>query len=491
MKHAKKLFSLALALIMALALAVPAMAATIKVDNAVDGQTYSAYKIFDVTKSTDGKNYNYYIDSGSKWFTTVQTFATEENGLTLEQVGSTTRYNVVVGAAFDTDKAAELAIALNKAFKEMESKPTPDGTATGVSGKAEITVADAGYYFVDSSLGALCALLDTDDSTILVEKNDKPEIDKTVADGDEDGHGKDVSIGDVVNFTITVTAGGAADTSYIVHDSMTDGLTFNNDVVVKVGETTLTNGDQYILTAPATHESYGGQENVTHTFDIEFPLSYTSTLAQDTEIVITYSATVNKNANTGDVDPETNKAILDYGDSSDTTEEPTEIRTYEFDVVKTDDKNAVISTGAEFKLYDALTGGNEIELIWDAELNAYRPVMDEETAADSLTLTNGTFKVVGLADGKYYLEETVAPDGYNLLTARQEVDLTKGNVVLAENALADNTWNEGDGGIQVVNKSGAQLPGTGGMGTTIFYVVGGVLMAGAAVLLVTKKKMSR
>lgn len=152
MKHARKLASLLLALVMVFALATTAFAAgekgTITVDNPIEGQTYTAYKIFDVVYDTEG-HYSYTIDSGSAWFTTVKTYAEEENnGLKLTQVNGSTTYNVTTTTAFS---APGFAAALKAAVAGK--------TGTTLTAKADGTVSVSnlplGYYFVTSTSGAL------------------------------------------------------------------------------------------------------------------------------------------------------------------------------------------------------------------------------------------------------------------------------------------------------------------------------------------------
>ena len=137
---------------------------------------------------------------------------------------------------------------------------------------------------------------------------------------------------------------------------------------------------------------------------------------------------------------------------------------------KTDGTNFL--NGAGFKLYDAATDGNMITVNKDNKGYYVDANADEEIMVDNANGVN----VRGLEPGTYYLEETTVPDGYNKLSAREEVTITTGATETVE--------------ITVINNAGAQLPSTGGIGTTIFYVVGGVLVLAAVVLLVTKKRMS-
>lgn len=483
MKHTKKLFAIALTLIMALALSVPAFAASITINNAVDKQTYDAYKIFDVTyadTNSDGTNdtWSYSISTDSPWYTDVKAYADDEaNGLTLTVAAS----DETVWMVTDTTgfSAPDFAEYLNDHLtgKTADASAAAEGTTATITG-----LSDAGYYFVNSSLGALCILNTADDIVTVQEKNTEPTIAKEVQEDSTSEWGAEntAAIGETVEFKITVTAGiGAADTDWVITDTADAGFDAPANFVLTIGSATPAQG------ADTWNVAIDGND-----FEVTIYEALAETMEEGDTAVITYDAMLNADADTGDGDEDGNKnvAILTYGATS-TTEVETITYTYEFDLVKTDSSNTVI-TGAEFKLYDAETGGNEIALILDE--GSYRPVLDGE---EGVVIAVGTANIRGLDIDdtcQYWLEETLAPDGYNLLAARKDVELTANNNATLE------TSGEGDaavttyveGGVQVINESGALLPSTGGIGTTIFYVVGALLMAGAGVLLVTKKRMA-
>ena len=206
--------------------------------------------------------------------------------------------------------------------------------------------------------------------------------------------------------------------------------------------------------------------------------------------MVSYTATVNKDAVIGTTG-NTNTAQLKYGNNS-TVESTTTTYSYKFDLVKTDNSKKLL-TGAKFKLYDSQTSTTPVKLIKDATTGNYRVAETSESGAvDEIVIDS--FKAVtisGLNKKTYYLEETLAPAGYNKLTERQSVELGKEGFVA--DATINNSGSEGatwtEGGVQVINNTGATLPSTGGMGTTLFYVIGGGLMVAAVVLLVTKKRM--
>lgn len=450
----KKILNYLIALALVLISFIPvANAATITINNSVVGQEYKAYKIFDVTKSGSGATatYAYSIDSTSKWFSVVEAYADKEKTITLTQVGSTTKYVVQVSNL----DAADFAEYLNdyKDGKDVAGSTTAEeGKTTSIEGLA------AGYYFVDSSLGALCILHTTTDSLTVYEKNSVPTVDKKVSK-------PSASVGEPVTFTVSITAGGKADTSYILHDKMSEGLTLNADsFTVKVGTTAVSTENYTINTTGLTDGC---------TFEIVFNQDYTATLAKDTVIVVTYTATVNEKAIVSS--EVTNEAKVQYGSSSSQSSTKT-VKNYDFDLVKVDTAGETLS-GAQFKLYDAKTGGKEIGLIKVTENGStfYRPIKAGEPA-DSY-IEAGSVSIKGLAQGTYYLEETKAPDGYNQLTARVAVILN-----------GDLT---GEKAIKVENTTGTMLPSTGGMGTVLFITIGSIMVLGFGVLLVTKLRLSK
>lgn len=441
----KKILNYLLVIAIAVITFIPAVnAATITINNAVKGQTYNAYKIFDVTKS--GDNYAYSINSDKEgeinpWFAIVDDYAkANKTKLTLTKVGTTTKYIVVPGDEFD---AKHFAYYLNT----NKGTISADATATATGTTVELTVNEAGYYFVDSSLGALCILHTATDTLTVEEKNAEPTIEKTALQAT-------AGVGQTVNFTITVTAGGAADTTYIVKDTMTDGLDLVADsVVIKVGDAVVATSNYSITTSA-------------HGFEISFNQTYTASLAKGTEIVITYNAIVNENAiKTSDV---TNNVELKYGNT--TTTDEVVIPNYDFVLNKTD-KDGNVLTGAKFKLYDAQ--GKEVALVKDG--NAYRPAKAGEKGVE---IEAGSVRINGLASGKYALEETKAPEGYNQLVARQEFEIK--NADLVDTAA-----------VNVVNTTGTVLPSTGGMGTVLFLTIGSIMVIGFGVLLVTKLRLAK
>ena len=469
MKRTKRIASVLLALVMALSLITTAFAAgengSITIDNAVVGQTYTIYQILDL-ESYDAKAGAYAYKATTAWNAFINSAAIKDVYVKVDAQGYVT-----------WDKKADVA-AFAKLAQEYAAKNSigNQGIKKANSTTVEFTDLDLGYYLVDSTLGTICSLDTTKPSVTIKEKNAAPTVDKQVQENSNSqwGESNDANIGDTVNFKTVISAKKGAQ-GYVLHDKMSEGLTL---VPGSVKVRDLTEGKDYTV---ATENLKDGC-----TFEITFKQTYLDTITEDTSIIVTYSATLNEKAVIYP-EPNTNETKLVYGEGSETTWDKTETFTYQFDLVKTKTDKTVLD-GAEFKLYDAKTEGNEIALI-DEGNGVYRVATAAEKAAEgfvSATIKAGKVTIKGLDSGTYYLEETKAPAGYNVLAERVEVKIDHANLTAT---VEGGTYVSG--GVQVINQTGAELPSTGGIGTTIFYVVGGLLVVAAGVLLVTRKRMSK
>ena len=178
-----------------------------------------------------------------------------------------------------------------------------------------------------------------------------------------------------------------------------------------------------------------------------------------------------------------NTAKLEFGEDHTTAEDTTKTYTFGIDLVKTDSQNKLID-GAQFKIYDTETDGNEVAVVLMEDGVTYRRARADETGV-AIVVKDGQVRIDGLDNGTYYLEEIVTPQGYNKLASRQKFIISDGNL---EAVFNEGNFSTGSG-VHVVNKSGTMLPETGGIGTTIFYILGGLLVFAAVVLMVTKKRM--
>lgn len=489
MKQTKKLFAVIMTMLLTLAIALPVFAATITIENPESGQTYNAYKIFDVT--TDGGSaYAYTIDSSSDWFSVVNAWADtsdttegEKHGLTLTAI-SDTAYSVAFSGS-----AADFAAYL---YANIPSNITPDGTATGSSEDEEtessitISLKDAGYYFVTSSLGSLCVLNTAADSVTINEKNTVPDIekesDKTTA-----------SVGDKITFTLTITPGNNS-LEYIVHDTMSAGLALDPDsFTVKQGVSDVSEENYETIIADSDDTENSIKDDCT--FEIAFTQNYIAGLTENDTIVITYEATLTPAAITKD--EETNKVKLQYGNDY-SAEKTVKVFNYGFSLVKTD-QNGTLLSGAQFKLFKDEGCTTEVKLVKEAD-GTYRPATIEEISADEeVTEENkkvvayieaGNVEIDGLGNGDYYLKETKAPDGYNLLTSPTKVTINSNDQFVEVTKGEDSGEDVYTGGIRIENNTGGTIPSTGGIGTRIFYILGSMMLLGAGIVLVTRRRMN-
>lgn len=482
-KAMNKILAVLMAVAMLCAMAVPAFAAgetgTITINNAVKGQTYTIYKIFDLN-SYDKANNKYSYTVAPDWKAFFAAGKPGANYITL----TNGHPEWIKGDENSGDPAAFAKAALAWA-QDPDNNITKTNSVTASGAKVNFTGLDLGYYLVDSSLGALCSLNTTNPNAKIEEKNEVPEVDKKIKENGDSKESNTAQINDVVNYEVTVTAKKGT-TGYVVRDTMSAGLTFNNNIKVTIDNKEVTAGkDTYTLTPNPTD----------CTFELKFNDDYILGLVEksDTskvEIKINYTATINENAEVG-TNKNTNTAILKYGHDS-SIEKKTTTNVYEFDLVKVDGKTNKLLKDAEFKLYKVAENGDAIKL-YKVNEYAYRVATAAEIEADThivdtiVTKGDKVITISGLAGKKYYLEETKAPDGYNALPKREEIDLTEGSKKVTE--LEGDIWTTDNGGVYIENNAGATLPSTGGMGTTLFYVIGGGLMIAAVVLLVTKKRM--
>lgn len=483
MKKMRSLLIAILTIVMTLSVMTPVMAATdgsITISNPEANSEYHVYLMFELA-SYDAVNKTYSYTVTDDWKEFVTTGAGKDYfTLTNDKFVTLTENLSLTGEEKEILAKAALEYAVEKSLTAVATLTASHATASNL---------ELGYYLVDSTLGALCILTTTAPSATIREKNDIPTVKKevladndysdTITEGDTWGAENTASIGDTVFFrsTITAKAGGVG---YQLHDRLSEGLTLNkNSIVVSVNGTALTEGTDYTV----EYDVLEAGETETCDFVVKFTKAYLDSVKSDTTILVEYNAVLNEKAK---VAPNENDNVtrLKYSNSY-TTWSKTITYSLMFDLAKTDKQNMKLD-GAQFKLYDAKTGGNEIILVPYNTVN-YRVATAEEKAAEGFraaTITAGAVMVAGLEGRVYYLEEIEAPAGYNAISERIEVDLTKGNLAV--------TW-ENDkyvsGGVQVINETGALLPETGGMGTTLFYVFGAVMMIGAFVLLITKKRM--
>ena len=485
MKHVKRIVGFVLALAMVLALSAGVFAAAgnegrITIDNAITGQTYTIYEILHL-ESYNKESNAYSYKATAAWKEFVERQGIKDTYLVTNNQGYVTWVENADVAAF-AKQAQQYAAA-------HAEKVGNQGTQEAKSTTVKFENLELGYYLVDSTLGTLCSLNTTQPDVTIKEKNGAPTNEKTVEEDSTGAYGKtnDADIGQTVNFKSTITAQPGAE-NYVFEDTMSAGLTFDAVTNVTLNKATVDTANYQVVTTGLTDGC---------TFEVRFTQAFCDTLKANDKIVISYTATLNENAVVG-VEGNPNESKIEYGQSGKTTTTPpSETKTYtwkidvfKYTMVKATEEGKVDAekalAGAQFVLYK-MVGDVKYYAIVNADnqitgwtVNAYGST-ESEKASVITTPGSGEFSITGLDSDTYYLEEIVAPAGYNTLS---------GPVTVAIDDKGKVTYNEtSTGTVKVLNQSGTELPSTGGMGTTVFYILGSVLVLGAAVVLVTRKRM--
>lgn len=539
MKTMKKVFALALAVLMIMAMAVPAAAAgetyTITVKGTATGHIFEAYQIFAgnldsagiLTEVTWGTG----VDATKK-VTWGEGEAARELTL-LEALQTMTRFA-------EAENASDVAAALNNVsssvaleFAAVVSKylSTTMTDTTGQSGPTyTLSGLSAGYYLIKDKDGSLNGMpnesytefiLSVSRNTEINPKSGHPTVEKQVSNTGALGSFGDwvtQSIGSPVYFNVKGSLSNELhyyDTYYYAFlDTMTVGLTFDPSSVKVTridanGRTDVIDAGCYSVNT----ESVAEGTKLTVVFNDL--LTVTSggtklTINRSDNILLSYSATVNSHSLIGLDNPDRNKVRIEYSNNPNTEDHGTthevdvDVYTFELDILKVDamDHNKVLS-GAEFILYRTIS---DVTTYAKADLNAdgvYKVsewVSAQDDATVFVTDADGMLKVSGLKAGGFYVKETKAPAGYNLLPEPLEVWIQVNKDALATNQGEKVTASVGNATVAVnpnsgvvsatvENAAGTVLPSTGGVGTTVFYALGGLLVCAAIVLLVTKKRM--
>lgn len=492
MKHLKKLASLLLALTLVFALAATAGAEeettySITINNSATGHTYEAYQIF--TGDLNGTTLSNIV-----W----------GSGISVE--GKTALGDAAAKAeTLKTEadaKAFAQAVAPYLATVAGSSNPVTDDNYV-ISGLA------AGYYLVKDQNGSLNGdndsyteyIIKVVSNTTATPKSDVPTVQKKVKDINDSTEtaatdwqdSADYDIGDKVPFQLKATLADnvSSYTTYkvVFHDTQSKGLTYNNDAKVYIDGREI-NG--FTVTSAVNADG-------TTTLTVSCDDVKTLGAGNSSVITVEYTANLNENAVLGSAG-NPNEVYLEYSnnpnksesgnnETGNTPKDVVIVFTYKVVINKVTADNALLK-GAAFKLEKKIKGESEDTWKLVKEFN-----VDEQNPASSFTFT-------GLDDGTYRLTETVTPDGYNTIdpitfninATHSEGDTPALTGLNGTKGTGEITFtsNVTDGSLtaNVVNKSGSTLPETGGMGTTLFYVIGGILAVAAIVLLVTKKRMN-
>ena len=496
MKHARKLASLLLALVMVFALATAAFAqdvtvtggtGSITISNAAKGETYTIYKLFDATVNADGSSIAY---TGEIPASLSTYFTADTNGY--------------ISATAEAKSGENMSEGLKTALKAWTATATVAATAISDGSALNFKELAYGYYVVTTSQGDQVISVDsTMPEVTIVDKNSS-----TPKDLSKTASSDNVSIGDTVTYTVSFKTSnyyGAGENakeivSYTIEDTLPEFLsnvTVTSIIVDNDGSETTTN-DRATVTAQFTNKKividwYDEANN-------QFLYNNGAT------VTITYTAVVTDKA---DIDGagNTNKVTVTWTTKNGeppvpgNLEQEETIYTYAIALKKVNNEGKALP-GAVFEFPFYVKSDANGAYIY-AGTEAAEGLTNQITTPDG-----GVIVVKGVKTGSYEITEVKAPDGYNKLTAPVTVEAVKTNSTSTHTTVyLDKDGNVVDvnakvtevkvdidtiaaTALVVVNKAGTELPSTGGMGTTIFYVLGAVLVVGAGVLLVTKKRMS-
>ncbi len=538
MKHFKKIMALVIAMVMVLAMTIPAMAET--VTNNTD-HPYAAYQIFSGTQTeTAGDTKLGDIEWGSGI-----------NGTAfLAALQADSRFNVgdpVANAFADCETALAVAEVLGeyadnsdfaKAFANV-ANANKTGSGIPLAADAATITLDPGYYlFVDTSdplddndayNSALLQITNKDGGLTIEKKYDVPSLDKDITKVNETAvevEAADVNIGDTVQYTLTGTLpANYADYEtykYVFHDTISKGQAIDFESF-KVTLDTATGTDITSLFTNSLTADTDGSAETTFTLTCN-DLKSNTNITKDNKIIVTYTATITAdaeigatgNSNTGSLEYSNNPNQTGSGTptTSETPEDENLVFTYDLNPTKIDgDDTTTTLKDAQFVLKATSGDHNGKYAQIDAETKKLTGWLDTKpTKLDTAPTTgntgvlvsgaDGQFEVYGLDAGTYELEEIKAPEGYNLLTAAVPLTITatvddteetgpslESLTITVDGVTSEDLKATGILPVTIENNSGTELPSTGGIGTTIFYIIGAILVIGAGVVLVTRRRM--
>lgn len=533
-KVIKKLLAALLAVAMVCAMAIPAFAENSEGD--VDSHhTYSAFQIF--KGDVEGNNIKDFkisnVDWGSNIINNSDDFLNklreaDHIGPLFTNAKSAQEVLAVISQWHDSDDDS-IAFARFVCHYLYSNDANPTYVVRAGSNALTIPEAKAGYYlFVDTtdfskddsyhSYNSFLLMVTKGNWNVpITPKAEKPTVEKKVYDNPDGtstggfGSSADHAINEKFQFQLTATLPDSTNRAYdyydkysvIFHDTLSDGITYDKDdeldsVVIK------SNGNTYNITDSSKYTIDTTDLESQNSFVVNIDVKACAKdagfdLNDGATITVTYTAHLNDKAyvNTaGGSTSNINKVYLTYSNnpkdesSIGKTPESTPVYVYTYQLNNTkhqDTENGPALEGACFRLYsdEACTDQSEVQLY--QKDGFYYPIKDAlgKEAVEMKSAANGTFNVKGLDAGTYYLKETKAPDGYSackVIPVTIKADHSRNDQV---NLEGSNLTND----IVNIKAGGITLPSTGGIGTTLFYVVGGGLMVAAIVLLVTKKRM--
>lgn len=456
---------------------------TITVTNAKAGETYKVYKISTLESYDDTTDAYSYVRNTQPdpWFDFVGTEKAREF-LEVNNDGYVTFKESADGKA----AARKFALTALKYAKDNSIAATAEAQATADrtdNNTVEFTNLDLGYYLVESSVGTACSIDTTHPNAKIEDKHDAPTVTKKITAGgkiSKNERKNTVNLGEYVGYQTTINL--KPDTQNLVlHDKMDSNLMFND---IQLAHVVKKNG------------TYGTNENLVRntdftvtttnddkcTFEIKFLQSfyqkYSSLIGSGeiTQIIITYVAQVSENAPINTAMP--NTTYLTYGKNSKSQESQTETWTYGIPVFKYTGDDTPLA-GAKFILSTKNNSSKDDAIKFTDYGDRYRYTATG-TNVELVSSNKGLINIEGLKQGTYYLKEIEAPKGYNLLKSSIEIVVREDGKILVDGNIVDK--------VKVQNNKGSLLPSTGGMGTTLIYVVGSILVLASGMVLFNKRK---
>ena len=424
-------------------------------DNLTEPTTYQVYQIFDVRKSADvqedvttdetvGKTivegdegFAYYIKDTDEWYDVIASMPQYFNLIQTTEEGL---YNVALADGVEPQESTAIEIA-TELEKHIDGK-----TSTTLTAHEANNEMNPGYYLIVSPINSNLILATT--NIDITEKAQYPTIDKTIAEEDINS-----AIGSLVHYTVTVNFPQGSKAAATITDIMDENLKFKNISNASSNNYTLTeieNGFEIQLSAEEVKSIAANEGGGVFSFEYTALVSKTTPIHSllENEVTLTYVNYVQKDT------------------------EETSVTSFEILKIAAGDDNKNVLAGASFQLLDE--ENNPVELYETTPNQVYRVATEEDaTSMNTFRTKSNIITINGLdADVKYKLREIEAPKGYNRLTNDIELTLQNSETVR----------------VEVENASGTELPSTGGMGLTILYIIGGVLIVGGVSFLFFKRR---
>ena len=499
MKKFKKIFAAIAASALVAAMSFTSMAATsITIEGAVPNNpvkvetTYNYYQVLKATVA-DGHAAYYVTDEGLSRKIAGLIDSTTGNALfKVTKTADGSRFNVVPTRTYTEADGIMIANALKTIIDDttIDDDVISKGKVTVTSGDSvKIEVPGDGYYLFVSSLGTKLVVDTASGDCTIHEKNYYPSSTKKVENSK-------VTVGEDATYYIIVKVPETVNAPITVHDTLDNELKFNqNSVAVHIDETNTITDSTDVADLSGENYSELTDTGITVSSEVNGHCSFEITIpaAQAGKtLVFKYSANLSGIDNAKRNGPYNNTEYITYA-GYESEHKIVPISTCDFDLTKTFEGNVAETLNAKFKLYKADSEGKLViddshVMVVDTINNSEDKYVVNKENSDNTEITAFNTKklnVIGLGEGTYYLVETSTERGYNLLADSIRIDVD-GNGNVSHKKGTEETINNNN--VEVLNNKGLLLPSTGGMGTTVFAIVGLLVMAGAAVTLIVKKR---